>query len=164
MPGRLAASELFPNLQEKGARVPKELANLAGGLKEAKEPRESPETVGSPMQDAELEAIFNRRRDAQRITNGYTAAESSVRGPRQRRDATPIRKTRKSRQSLATPYTTRTTRSATKKPNDDADTTVSPVALSFRGDDGSTTAGSRAVTPSAQKQGKKTKGLRVKSS
>jgi hypothetical protein len=164
MPGRLAASELFPNLQEKGAKVPKELANLAGGFKEAKEPRESPDTVGSPMQDAELEAIFNRRLDAQRITNGYTAAESSVRGPRQRRDATPIRKTRKSRQSLATPYNTRTTRSATKKPNDDAETAVSPVALSFRGDEGSTTAGSRAVTPVPQKQGKKTKGLRVKSS
>lgn len=166
MPGRLAASgsasasasELFPNLQARAA------GKGAKDSKASKASKDSPDTVDSPMQDVDIEVIFNRRRDAQRITNGYTAAESSVRGPRQRRDATPVRKTRKTRQSLTTPYTTRTTRSATKKPNDDVDTTLSPVALSFHNDDGSTTAGSRAVTPGAQKQGKKSKGLRVKSS
>ncbi len=167
MPGRLAASasasasasELFPALQSRAA---------GKGAKESKaassQSKDSPDTVDSPMQDVDIEAILQRRWDAQRITNGYTAADSSVRGPRQRRDATPVRKTRKTRQSLGTPYTTRTTRSATKRPNDDVDTTVSPVPLSFHNDDGSTTTGSRAVTPSAQKQGKKTKGLRVKSS
>ena len=115
--------------------------------------------------DEDLDAIWTRRRDAQNITNNYTAAESSVRSGRQQRDTTPVTKTRKTRRSVANaPSTTRTTRSATKRPNDQLDETVAPIPFSFTGDDTSTVGGSRAVTPTGQRQAKRPKGLRVKSS
>lgn len=148
MPGRLAASELFPN------------------LKSGSEPPSLDEARASPVHHEDDDTVWKRRKTAQNVTNNYVAAESSVRGSKARGASatTPVKKTRRTRQSLAAPTSTRSTRSAAKKSGDDADVPASPTNLSVTGDDKSAP-GSRAVTPSASRQGKKGKGgLRVKSS
>ncbi|UNI14365.1 hypothetical protein JDV02_001000 [Purpureocillium takamizusanense] len=155
MPGRLATSdapELFPNLPVKAA---------SSSAKAAKDP---------PMHGAEDadESFWDRRRDARRVTNGYTAHDSAVRGSREEALATPVRTTRKTRQSLAAavtaPPSTRATRSASKRPAEDVvERTDSPAAFSWQGDGGSVL-GSRAATPTLRPAKKQRTGLRVKSS
>lgn len=157
MPGRLAAasSDLLSHLPKSKAKPARDAD--APMQQDAAVPRDG-------QADDELDAIWNRRRDAQTVTNNYVAAESSVRIPEQPRAATPVAKTRKSRRSLANaPTTTRTTRSASKRPNDQLDRSLTPIPLSLAGDDNSAF-GSRAVTPTGQRQAKRPKGLRVKSS
>lgn len=159
MPGRLAASSDLSF-----SHLPKSKAKSRTPADSDAPMQQNAEREGGP--DEDLDAVWARRRDAQDITNNYTAAESSVRGPRQQRATTPVSTTRKTRRSVANAVapTTRTTRSATKRPNDQIDETVSPIPFSFTGDDASTVAGSRAVTPTSQRQAKRPKGLRVKSS
>ncbi|KAJ4158275.1 uncharacterized protein LMH87_008808 [Akanthomyces muscarius] len=157
MPGRLAASS------DLSSHLPKSKAKSRTPVDSDAPMQQDAEREGGP--DEDLDAIWRRRRDAQNMTNNYTAAESSVRSGRQQRDTTPVTKTRKTRRSVAhAPSTTRTTRSATKRPNDQLDETVAPIPFSFTGDDTSTVGGSRAVTPTGQRQAKRPKGLRVKSS
>ena len=148
MPGRLAASELFPSLKSGSG-----------------EPGPIDEVRASPVHHEDDDSVWKRRKNAQQVTNGYVAAESSMRrGTARPAASTPVKKSRRTRRSMAAPTSTRSTRSATKQTNDDGNRTVSPVPFSLRGD-GSSAAGSRAVTPSASRQGKKPKGgLRVKSS
>ncbi|KAM3454477.1 hypothetical protein MY3296_002934 [Beauveria thailandica] len=160
MPGRLAAcsnSSPHPPKAKTKSRAPAADSDAPMQQNQAAVQRD-----GS---NEDLDAVWTRRRDAQHVTNNYTAAESAVRGSSQQRDTTPVSKTTRSRRSLANPPpTTRTTRSATKRPNDQPDETVSPIPLSLTGDETSTVGGSRAVTPTAQRQAKRPKGLRVKSS
>ncbi|TQV94585.1 Zinc finger domain-containing protein, PHD-finger [Cordyceps javanica] len=158
MPGRLAA------FSDSSSHPPKtKTRSRASADSDAPMQQSAAVQRESPQED--LDAVWTRRRDAQNITNNYTAAESAVRGPRQQRASTPVGRTRKSRRSLANPPpTTRTTRSATKRPNGQIDDTVSPIPLLLTGDDASTVPGSRAVTPTGQRQAKRPKGLRVKSS
>lgn len=158
MPGRLTtsyASELFPNLPVKAA---------SSSTKAAQNPAKD------PMHGAEDDDPFwDRRRDARRVTNGYAAQESAVRGSQEEAAvATPVRTTRKTRQSLAAaaaPPSTRATRSASKRPAEDVvERTDSPAAFSWQGDGGSVL-GSRAATPTTLRPAKKQRtGLRVKSS
>ncbi|PNY26454.1 Uncharacterized protein TCAP_03613, partial [Tolypocladium capitatum] len=145
MPGRLAAPELSPNLPPKTAA-----RSAKAGVKAA-------------MPDDEDDPFWDRRRDARRVTNGYSAHESSVRDGDEEPIETPARKTRKTRQSLAAPVGTRATRSASKRPVDEAERTDSPAAFSWQGD-GDSMFGSRAATPTALRPTKKQRtGLRVKS-
>ncbi|PTB67427.1 hypothetical protein BBK36DRAFT_1196583 [Trichoderma citrinoviride] len=120
-----------------------------------------------PADDDDL--FWTRRREAQKVTNGYVARESSIRtGDDDERDeVTPARRTRRTRNSLAAPISTRATRSASKRPGshantDDVDVAASsPVAFSFN--EGSSTVGSRAVTPTNLRPAKKPRtGLRIK--
>lgn len=114
----------------------------------------------------EDDAFWKRRRDAQKVSNGFASQESSIRCADEERDtATPVRKTRKTRQSLGPPLSTRATRSASKRSsNDDVDVPSSPIAISTHGD-GSSIVGSRAVTPTTLRPPKKPRiGLRIKSS
>ncbi|POR37916.1 Uncharacterized protein TPAR_01884 [Tolypocladium paradoxum] len=146
MPGRLAASELFPNLAPRTAA------------------RSAKTGVKAPMPDDEDDPFWDRRRDARKVTNGYSAHESSVRDADEEPVETPIRKTRKTRQSLVAPVSTRATRSASKRPIDEVERTDSPAAFSWQGD-GDSMFGSRAATPTALRPTKKPRtGLRVKSS
>lgn len=140
-------------------------------------------TPGQEGPDAQ--EVATRRNEAQKITNGFTAIESSIRDAplfesRSRdRDVTPMRSTpgpaftstrRATRQSAtasttAPPVSTRSTRSAKKRSsgNDEPDGTASPSVFSFQGGDGSSATASRAVTPTNLPPAKKQKtGLRVK--
>ncbi|KAJ6785833.1 hypothetical protein PWT90_10241 [Aphanocladium album] len=165
MPGRLAASS---DLSSHPAAKAKTTSSRSRASADSDAPMQQNDAAAAQREGADEDlddaAVWTRRRDAQSVTNNYTAVESSVRGRRQQRAATPVSKTRKSRRSTANaPATTRTTRSATKRPNDQIDETVSPIPFSLTGDDASTR-GSRAVTPTGQRQAKRPKGLRVKSS
>lgn len=131
--------------------------------------------------------VATRRCEAKKITNGYTAAESSVRdasllqrlslsmsmSTSRDRDVTPVRFTsgfasastrRATRQSATTaaavpPTSTRSTRSTNKRPggHDEPDRNESPSVFSFQGGDGSSATGSRAVTPTNLRPTKKQK-------
>lgn len=151
MPGRLAA-DILSEPPGKSTRRPSEEDAIKS------------HTANDEDED---DGFWNRRREARKVTNGYSAKESAIRPNPQERDATPARTTRKTRQSLLAPVSTRATRSASKRPNDDADSVVSPVALSFPGFPGETssTVGSRAATPTSMRPNKKPRtGLRIKSS
>lgn len=155
MPGRVSGSELL--LSKPAGNNSKSACLKDGGLAAKAQ---------MPADDDDL--FWTRRRDAQKATNAYTARESSVRnGDDEEREVTPARRTRRSRQSLVAPVSTRATRSASKRPSsnnvgDDFDIAVSsPLALSFN--EGSSTVGSRAVTPTALRPTKKPRtGLRIK--
>jgi hypothetical protein len=110
----------------------------------------------------EQDGFWTRRRDAKRITNDYAVMESDVRNGDDERVATPARRSRRTRQSLAAPTSTRSTRSASKRVNDDDERTASPGVFSTQGD-GSSVPGSRATTPTNLRPAKKHKsGLRIK--
>lgn len=142
MPGRLAASELL-SLQGSGPE---------GAVND--------EPPSSPVHHEEDETVWNRRREAQKVTNNYKASESAVRrGAKKSRPSTPVRSSRRTRQSTGAPASTRATRSAVKKPGDDAEGRSSSVAPSLLADE-SSLADSRAVTPTKKPKS----GLRVKSS
>lgn len=144
MPGRLEAPELLAD----AARGSEDTANQ--------------ESAPSPMQHDQDESVWNRRREAQTVTNNYTAKDSSVRkGLKADRPSTPVRKTRKTRQSLGAPTSTRATRSAVKRSGDEDGDRAASVAASLAGGEGSSLSESRAVTPTKKPKGS---GLRVKSS
>ncbi|KAM0255566.1 hypothetical protein ACHAQJ_005637 [Trichoderma viride] len=154
MPGRVTGSELLLS------------KSTSNGRSVCSKDGSSAVKAQMPADDDDL--FWTRRRDAQKATNAYTARESSVRnGDDDERDVTPARRTRRSRYSLVAPISTRATRSASKRPssnniNDDVDIAVSsPLAFSFN--EGSSTVGSRAVTPTALRPTKKPRtGLRIK--
>lgn len=161
MPGRVTGSELLlSNPPSQSAGNGKSVCHKDGSS-----------AVGAQMPADDDDLFWTRRRDAQKVTNGYTARESSVRtgDDDERDDLTPARKTRRTRYSLAAPTSTRATRSASKRPsssnnnhNDDVDIAVSsPLAFSFN--EGSSTVGSRAATPTTLRPTKKPRtGLRIK--
>ncbi|KAF5026644.1 hypothetical protein F66182_1270 [Fusarium sp. NRRL 66182] len=168
MPGRLSVGQIFPNLPTKSKTA------------KNKPPSSScSSSVPVPADDAGLdndESFWDRRRDAQKFANSVTAHESSIRGGDDDDDeevednnnydeqfTTPAKKTRKTRQSIAAPATTRSTRSASKRPHDEVDTAMSPVAWSLQRDD-SSVGESRAATPTLRPLKKPRSGLRVKSS
>lgn len=152
MPGRVSAAELFPNLNVKSAE------------KSFSATHDAEKDLPPHMPEEDEDSFWDRRRTARGVTNSFDAKESSIRGPDAERETTPVKKTRRTRQSLAASVTTRATRSASKRPNDDVERTVSPIAFSLPGD-GSSTVGSRAATPTSLRPAKKQKtGLRVKSS
>ncbi|EGR52282.1 uncharacterized protein TRIREDRAFT_21215 [Trichoderma reesei QM6a] len=161
MPGRVTGAELpLSNPPSKGKPSPKD-----GGS-----------AVGPSMPAADDNDLFwARRREAQKVTNGYTARESSIRnGDEDEHDeVTPARRTRRTRTSLpAAPISTRATRSASKRPgshansnanNDDVDAVAASSPLAFSFNEGSSTVGSRAVTPTNLRPAKKPRtGLRIK--
>ncbi|KAF4450036.1 hypothetical protein FALBO_16550 [Fusarium albosuccineum] len=154
MPGRVpAAAAIFPNLPTK--------SKTAKGASKAS-------SVPVPADDAghdDDDSFWDRRRDAQKFANSVTVQESSVRGADEEEEqiTTPAKKTRRTRQSIVPPTTTRATRSASKRPHDEVDSTVSPVAWSFQRES-SSVAGSRAATPTLRPPKKPRTGLRVKSS
>lgn len=144
MPGKVATTPLFPNLSGKNSKAAK-----------------SADKTRMPDDD---DSFWDRRRDAQKVTNSINVLESSVRGRDENEEATPSRKTRRTRHSVATAITTRATRSASKRPHDDAESIVSPIAWSVPGDN-SSNVGSRAATPTTLRPAKKPRtGLRIKSS
>ncbi|KAL6868054.1 hypothetical protein J3F83DRAFT_89865 [Trichoderma novae-zelandiae] len=162
MPGRVTGAELLLSSQPSKA---------AGTAKAC--PKDGSSAAGASMPADDNDLFWTRRREAQKVTNGYTARESSVRNgdDDERDEVTPARRARKTRNSLAAPLSTRATRSASKRPgshtnsnanNDDVDIAVSsPAAFSFN--DGSSTVGSRAVTPTNLRPAKKPRtGLRIK--
>ncbi|KAH6998516.1 hypothetical protein BKA56DRAFT_608056 [Ilyonectria sp. MPI-CAGE-AT-0026] len=156
MPGRLSAAQLFPNLPSKSSK---------GVKNTGKAP--VPMSTDDFSDGEDPDVFWDRRRDARQFANSVTVRESSVRGADEELVATPVRKTRKTRQSMAIPATTRATRSASKRPHDEVDIATSPVAWSFQGDgppEASSTVGSRAVTPTLRMPKKQRSGLRVKSS
>jgi hypothetical protein len=152
MPGRVSAAQIFPNLPTKSKTAKNKAASV-------------------PADDAAIvpdtdDSFWDRRRDAQKFANSVTAHESSVRGGDEDEDpfTTPAKSTRKTRQSIAaSATTTRSTRSASKRPHDEVDSAVSPVAWSFQRED-SSAGGSRAATPTLRPPKKPRTGLRVKSS
>ncbi|KAM5351521.1 hypothetical protein ACJ41O_004244 [Fusarium nematophilum] len=150
MPGRVPTAHLFPNLPTK-----------------SKTPKGASKSSSVPADEAahdDDDSFWDRRRDAQKFANSVTVRESSVRdGEDEEQVATPAKRTRRTRQSIVPPATTRATRSASKRPHDEVDSTVSPVAWSFQGD-GSSVVGSRAATPTLRPPKKQRTGLRVKSS
>ncbi|KAG8419989.1 hypothetical protein J3458_004808 [Metarhizium acridum] len=159
MPGRVSAAELFPNLKVKSAEKAASVPAPVSAAKDAEidVPAHMPE-------EEEEESFWDRRRTARRITSNLSPQESSIRGRGADRETTPVKTTRRTRQSLAASVTTRATRSASKRPSDDFERTVSPIAFSLTGD-GSSTVGSRAATPTSLRPAKKQKtGLRVKTS
>lgn len=173
MPGRVAASELFPNLSRKAARPTKDGGD-PGRLHPQARRRESDGLGGGDGDvddehdnDEDEDAFWTRRREARVLTEGHDAVESSVRGradkaaePR----STPAQNIRKTRQSILASSGTRATRSASKRPIDDTDGASSPVSASFAADSGSAM-GSRAATPTTLRPSKKPRsGLRTKSS
>ncbi|OAA74133.1 Zinc finger domain-containing protein, PHD-finger [Cordyceps fumosorosea ARSEF 2679] len=180
MPGRLAAlSDPPSHPPQPKARATRSRAAAAPAQSDAAAMQHNADAVqreGADDEDrAANDAVWERLREARNVTNSYKVVESAVRGPQQppTRATTPVGRTRKSsRRSLAAsssnlpPPTTRTTRSASKRPSDQLDETVSPIPFSLTaGDDSSTVGGgSRAVTPTGQRQSKRPKGLRVKSS
>ncbi|KAK7404182.1 hypothetical protein QQX98_010024 [Neonectria punicea] len=168
MPGRLSAAQLSPtNLPSKSFKAAKN-----GGRTSVSMPAAVAVAVPVPVADDasdDADSFWDRRRDARQFASSATVRESSVRGPDEEQVATPAKRTRKTRQSMAIPTTTRATRSASKRPHDEVDMPVSsPVAWSFQGDgppgEGSSTVGSRAVTPTLRPPKKQRSGLRVKSS
>ncbi|UKZ80708.1 hypothetical protein TrVFT333_008471 [Trichoderma virens FT-333] len=161
MPGRVTGSELL---------LSNPPSKAAGNARSACH-KDGASAVGAQMPADDDDLFWTRRRDAQRVTNGYTARESSVRNgdDDERDEVTPAKRTRRTRHSLAAPISTRSTRSASKRPgsnsnnnNDDVDIAVSsPLAFSFN--EGSSTVGSRAVTPTGLRPTKKPRtGLRIK--
>jgi hypothetical protein len=145
MPGRLVASET-------------PLATVTTTNKTAAKASSAAKAHMTEEQDG----FWTRRRDAKRITNDYTVMESDVRNGDDERVATPARRSRRTRQSLAAPTSTRSTRSASKRVNDDDERTASPGVFSTQGD-GSSAPGSRATTPTNLRPAKKHKsGLRIK--
>ncbi|KAM0204630.1 hypothetical protein ACHAPI_000397 [Fusarium lateritium] len=154
MPGRV-----FPNLPTKS----KTAKNKASSVP-ADDAAAAAATSTVPDTD---DSFWDRRRDAQRFANSVTAHESSVRGGDDDDEdpfTTPAKSTRKTRQSIAaSATTTRSTRSASKRPHDEVDSAVSPVAWSFQRED-SSVGGSRAATPTLRPPKKPRTGLRVKSS
>ncbi|KAF4996880.1 hypothetical protein FGRMN_4201 [Fusarium graminum] len=152
MPGRVSAAQIFPNLPTK-SKTAKNKASSA------------PADDAGTLHDTD-DTFWDRRRDAQKFANSVPAHESSVRGGDEDEDpfTTPVKSTRKTRQSIAaSATTTRSTRSASKRPHDEADSAVSPVAWSFQRED-SSVGGSRAATPTLRPPKKPRTGLRVKSS
>jgi hypothetical protein len=155
MPGRLSTPSFIASLPAKSSKSTKDVLARAH------------------MPDDD-DAFWDRRRDAQKITNGYAVRESSVRGRGRGLDddddedpnVTPARKTRKTRHSMLPSVATRATRSASRKPApDDAESVVSSVVESPLHIEASSTVASRAVTPTTLRPPKKPKtGLRVKSS
>lgn len=145
MPGRISAVNLFPNLPRKTSSPP---------------PKQDAETKDLENKDEEH---WEKKWEAKRVTEDYTAQHSFLRGSSPDEKATPKVTTRKTRQSLLPSTGTRATRSASKRPNDDAEDTFSPRAPSWNGD-ASSTVGSRAVTPSSLRPAaKKVKtGIRIK--
>ena len=173
MPGRLSAVELFPNLNVAKTRAKTE---AEAESTEADSPPSAVDAIArdapdAPDAEARMpgdgdESFWDRRRQARRVTASVDdAKQSSVR--QGLRETTPLRTTRKTRQSLvASAVTTRATRSASKRPNDDVDRNLSPIPFALAGGrDGASRSVSRAATPSSQRPAKKQKtGLRVKSS
>ena len=165
MPGRLASTALdsfsiHDRDTDRDHLKDKSLVSSSSAIKGG------PKTQAS-MPDGR-DAAWEKRQEAQKITNGYTAVESSVRhGDEDLGLATPARSTRRTRQSAGVPPpSTRATRSANKRAGDDYSRLASPGVLSVSGQgDGSSAMGSRAVTPTNLRPAKKQKtGLRVKSS
>lgn len=151
MPGRVPAAQLFPNLPPK----PK---TAKGAAKASSVPVDE-----DCIKDEDC-GFWDRRRDAQKFASSVAATESSIRdGDDEEQVATPAKRTRRTRQSIVPPTTTRATRSASKRPHDEVDSAISPVAWNFPGDN-SSTVGSRAVTPTLRPPKKQRSGLRVKSS
>ncbi|KAI9166857.1 hypothetical protein HJFPF1_02972 [Paramyrothecium foliicola] len=156
MPGRLSSTDFIANLSVKSSKSSKDIPTKAH------------------MPAEEDDAFWNRRRDAQKITNNYDARESSVRGRGRGRDdeeeedpnATPVRKARRTRHSMLPSVATRATRSASRKPaTDDGESIVSSMLNSPSQIEASSTVASRAVTPTSLRPPKRPKtGLRVKSS
>ncbi|PCD37822.1 hypothetical protein AU210_006318 [Fusarium oxysporum f. sp. radicis-cucumerinum] len=160
MPGRVSAGQIFPNLPTKS-----KTAKNKGSSALAPAPF-SADDAGHDNDDS----FWDRRRDAQKFANSVTATESSIRGGDEDEDpfTTPAKSTRKTRQSIAaagsaSAGTTRSTRSASKRPHDEIDSAVSPVAWSFQRED-SSVGGSRAATPTLRPPKKPRTGLRIKSS
>ncbi|UPK90353.1 hypothetical protein LCI18_001288 [Fusarium solani-melongenae] len=152
MPGRLAEAPILNNL-------------LPPKIKAGKGAKGSSVPADEAGHDND-ESFWDRRRDAQKFANSVTVRESSVRdgdGEDDEQVATPAKKTRRTRQSIAPPTTTRATRSASKRPHDEVESTVSPVAWPFQRES-SSVAGSRAATPTLRPPKKQRTGLRVKSS
>ncbi|KAI5465776.1 hypothetical protein BGZ63DRAFT_349263 [Mariannaea sp. PMI_226] len=149
MPGRVSAALLLPDQSTKSSRTTKGKTPTPG--------------AGPGTPDEYPANFWERRREARRFVGSVTAEESSVRGTSEEQPVTPVKKGRKTRQSIGVPPTTRSTRSASKRPHDEPDIAVSPVAWSFTGE-GSSTVGSRAVTPTLRPAKKQRSGLRVKSS
>jgi hypothetical protein len=145
MPGRVSAVNLFPNLPRKISDTP---------------PRQESEAQDPAHDDG---GLWDKKWEARRATEDYEAQHSFLRGSSPDEKATPTVTTRRTRQSLLPSVGTRATRSASKRPNDDIDDTISPTAPSWNGD-ASSTVGSRAVTPSSQRPAaKKAKtGIRIK--
>lgn len=145
MPGRVSAAKLFPNLPRKTSSTP---------------PKEEPEAQASSHDDG---GLWDRKWEARRVTENYEAQHSFLRGSSPDEKVTPTVKTRRTRQSLLPSVGMRATRSASKRPNDDIDDTISPTAPSWNGD-ASSTVESRAVTPSSLRPAaKKAKtGIRIK--
>ncbi|KAF4984024.1 hypothetical protein FZEAL_682 [Fusarium zealandicum] len=151
MPGRVSAAHIFPNLPPTKSKTTKG-ASKASSV---------------PVDDAGHEdddGFWDRRRDAQKFANSVIVRDSSVRGGDDEEQVmTPAKKTRKTRQSIVPPVTTRSTRSASKRPHDEGESTVSPLPWSFQRES-SSVAGSRATTPTLRPPKKPRTGLRVKSS
>ncbi|KAK0389472.1 hypothetical protein NLU13_3047 [Sarocladium strictum] len=123
-------------------------------------PKEEPEAQASSHDDG---GLWDRKWEARRVTENYEAQHSFLRGSSPDEKVTPTVKTRRTRQSLLPSVGMRATRSASKRPNDDIDDTISPTAPSWNGD-ASSTVESRAVTPSSLRPAaKKAKtGIRIK--
>ncbi|KAF5673347.1 essential subunit of the histone deacetylase rpd3s complex [Fusarium circinatum] len=161
MPGRVSAGQIFPNLPTKS-----KTAKNKGSSSALAPASFSADDAGHDNDDS----FWDRRRDAQKFANSVTATESSIRGGDEDEDpfTTPAKSTRKTRQSIAaagsaSAGTTRSTRSASKRPHDEIDSAVSPVAWSFQRED-SSAGGSRAATPTLRPPKKPRTGLRIKSS
>ncbi|CVK92743.1 hypothetical protein FPRO06_02668 [Fusarium proliferatum] len=161
MPGRVSAGQIFPNLPTKS-----KIAKNKGSSSALTPAPFSADDAGPDNDDS----FWDRRRDAQKFANSVTATESSIRGGDEDEDpfTTPAKSTRKTRQSIAaagsaSAGTTRSTRSASKRPHDEIDSAVSPVAWSFQRED-SSVGGSRAATPTLRPPKKPRTGLRIKSS
>ena len=164
------AHELPPSTSFKtSGAMPGRVTAAAEQHLSAKEKAAAAASKGTPARSealsAEISEVWDRRRGAKDVTNGFQALESSVRDEGDGREMTPMRSTRKTRQSVLPSASTRATRSANKKATDEAERFESPGAFSFQGDGPSSIAGSRAVTPTNFRPAKKQKtGLRIKSS
>lgn len=152
-----------------GVAMPGRITSAAEQQLSAKDKAAAAATKGATQPEGaadELSAAWERRRGAQKVTNGYMAVESSLREDDDGREMTPMRSTRKTRQSVLPSASTRATRSANKRVTDEVERYDSPGAFSFSAQgDGSSVVGSRAVTPTNFRPAKKQKtGLRIKSS
>ncbi|KAG6004233.1 hypothetical protein E4U21_001291 [Claviceps maximensis] len=165
MPGGLSAAELSPNVNTKSVEQPPlSFPNGHGHSAAAAAQAEAQAQAHTHMPAGDVDASWDRRRNARKVTNGISAKESALRGPDAESETTPARTTRRTRQSLAASVTTRASRSASKRSTDEAERNDSPIALSLTGD-GTSSVGSRAATPTSLRPAKKQKtGLRVKSS
>lgn len=168
MPGRLASSARDGFFTEDKTAPSATTSTSTAAAKVGGAPGDASSTATSKTQTpANAEDPWERRREAQRTTNGYAAVESAIRhGESAGRETTPMRSTRRTRKSGLLSVGTRATRSASKRANDEGDRFASPGAFSTSAQgEGSSVVGSRAVTPTALRPAKKQKtGLRVKSS